>query len=84
MNRADRRAEARASRGHGLNCECEHLGLFVVTAKCSSCGAEQSREWWVPTSGQVGDSRECGFNCTEPGCDAEVEGRGLIMSTRPL
>jgi len=72
MNRAERRAMARAARkGHGFDCGCSGLGHFVGSLKCS-CGYFVPVDVWMPTSAGVGETRFMGGSC--PLCDAEAEG----------
>lgn len=83
MNRIERRAAAATMRrghaGHGPDCGCEHLGRFVGVGVCDSCGASDPREWVLPTSAAVGQSREASWGPCPTCGTGDVAGSGACQ-----
>jgi hypothetical protein len=62
--------------GPDLSCGCSHLAVIEFDATCGECGGRVREHVTLPSSGQVGDSREVGASCP---CGGEAEGIGTIV-----
>lgn len=81
MNRHEQRVQVatlrRGRAGPSPGCDCEHVGRFVGVGVCGDCGAEDSRQWALPTSAHVGDSREASWGPCGTCGTGEVAGSGV-------
>jgi len=73
------RARRNAARAH-VDCGCDGLGNFAGALVCSCCTRVIRIDVWMPTAGQVGETRLMGTGC--PACGSEVEGQVLIADKR--
>ena len=76
MNREQRRAAKRKHRKHFRGCSCSGIVRLSTVLVCS-CGQEVDFDYWMPSSGLVGETRQVGCYC--PSCDGDVEGLALIV-----